>query len=304
MKLETLHFIRERYQRFPSLSYLFKKPSNSYVAQSVEVLKHEGIVKLSGLISAEELALLQRDFEVASKNQIDVRSSTDEFVSEYHDPRQKFYASENPFKYSETLVSICSNKTLNEVVDLYLRKKGYVHKAVSYRTLPGAEHGEGSSQWHHDAWGKRVNCMILLADIEEGDQYMTFIKGSHKIQHTFKEYAQSRLKPEYCNGKLPLIEIAKAQGKAGDIYLFDPNGLHSGNRTNGRTRDVFIVNYSSDKSYFWGMDFPQEVDLAAMNNKENPFKLLLDYKKANPNAGLLPKYYSWVDSLEHIKSWL
>ncbi len=303
----ALHFTRERYQRLPRAANLLRPTSPEIQAQQ-NTLRRDGIIKLEGLLSLEVLSKLKTDFK-AFCGRIDAVQDESEiekdgFTKEYFSEEFQLYISNDPFEFSPTLVRFCATPFLLSLIEAYLKKPSFVHQAVASRYLPMSRSGFGSFQWHHDSWGKRLNVMILLSDVAEEDQYMSYLLGSHSIRHPYERYLNSRIEnvEEYTKGRLSEINYYKATGKAGDVFVFDPNGLHSGNRTDGRTRDSFIINWSADKSYVWALDIPSETHGELEAGKTNPFERIIRAK--SNQRDFFPKYRSWVESLMHPSSWL
>ena len=304
-----LHLIRERYQRLPSLEYLLKNPSSD-TKPYVEQLREDGIVKLEEVVSGENLSRFCAEFEDFVNKIEDTRGKIEidqwGFTEEYFSEDAQSYMTNNPFKHSDELVQLCAHEKLVEIINHYLRRNAFIHQAVGSRHLPLDKTNFSSFQWHHDAWGKRINLMVLLSEVGEGDQYMTYAKGSHLIRHTYERYQNSRITEgiSYAESRLGReIAIFKATGKPGDVFLFDPNGLHSGNRTTGRPRDTFIVNYTVDKSYIYGLDFKDNSLINLSREQFAPFSHLVERTKSQ-DLTFFPKYRSWIDSLPHPSAWL
>lgn len=301
-----MHIARERWQRLPSLRYKLSNSLSADLKEYVKELNKEGMVKIEGFIDENDLKVLQSDFhkmvEEINKKSKGLKIDADGYIEEAYKPDYKITTSNNPFKYSSKLAEACINPRIYQMINAYMGKRTHLHQAVGNRMLPYEIGKVGSYQWHHDAWGKRVNMMILLSDIEEGDQYMTYIKKSHKIRHAYKRYMNSRIEVEYCESRMKKVEIAKAVGRAGDIYLFDPNGLHSANRTMGKIRDTFIMNYSADHTYVWAFDLP--ADFVKGHSKEQLLPFQKAIERATTGSGLLPEYRSWIETLPNIRSWL
>ena len=93
-------------------------------------------------------------------------------------------------------------------------------------------------------------------------------------------------------------------GKAGDVFMFDSSGTHSGNRSDGKTRDIFLVMYTADKSYVWNVDLPDEVFRKNASGNLKPFARILQSKAADPAKKLVPHYCSWTSSLRHPEVWV
>jgi len=54
---------------------------------------------------------------------------------------------------------------------------------------------------------------------------------------------------------LPKVEIFNTVGHAGDVFLFDSNGAHRGNRRpQAAVRDTLFIEYTTERSDVWGCD--------------------------------------------------
>jgi len=304
-----IHPIRQRYIRLPSVAYLTKNPPEN-VAGYVREFEQKGLVRLPNFLSNDQLVALKADFgkfiTYIDEHAKDVVDKGDGFTQDYFDKTDSRYCSSNPFKYSSLLVSLCCNEKLVDIVNHYFKADAHINFGVATRLISGGTPGLGSYQWHHDAWGKKVHIMFLLTDVGEGDQYMTYVKGSHTLYHDFEKFEKSRLSLDYCKEKnMKDIEVIKCLGKAGDVFIFDPNGVHSGNRTTGNDRDTFVISYTTDHSYVWRQDVPQEgLKTVALPENKNPFRQILAAKEKHSKDGLFPHLKSWVGSLPALTSWV
>ena len=109
---------------------------------------------------------------------------------------------------------------------------------------------------------------------------------------------------EYCRRHMPAIDVFDAVGEAGDVFIFDSNGAHLGNRRESAdVRDVFIVEYTADRSHIWGGDVdPRTFDDVSLPGP-NPFEHSMRAKKIweQPRTRTLP---SWLTNLPHVERWL
>jgi hypothetical protein len=306
----ALHPVREALVRLPDPRFLasggrrLPAPYDHHLAE----LQRYGITRLSGHIAAETLTTLQRDFQsnFIARLQAGSRSAaacqgdmtvTDEYV----DREARLYASNEPFAISRALLEVCLKPELVALIDGYLGKRAYITQGIALRIDPHPQTGFGSFQWHHDAWGKRINMMIILTEVGTGDQYMTYAKGSHALRHSYDKYANSRYSAEefakHCSG----MEVLDCVARPGDIYVFDSNGLHSGNRSMGRTRDTFIIHYTRMWQAVWAHRIPPEF-LAGMREEElRPLAWMRAQDRTRRT--LAPPSNSWVDGLMRLSQW-
>jgi len=305
---EILHALRVNYQRLPASSYILKKPPVEVKAY-LDQLNENGIVKISNIIDVQDLAQLQNDFNSMIKyideHAKDVCDKGDGFTEDYFDRTENFYCSSNPLKYSTRLAALSCDPKILGIINHYLQGDAHINFVSAARILSGGDkHGLGSYQWHHDAWGKKLHVMFLLTDVGEGDQYMTYVVGSHKVQHSLDKFMHSRLTYEYAKSQMKQVNIFKCMGKAGDIFIFDPNAVHSGNRTNGADRDTFIVSYTRDRTYIWNLDIPKDVLAYNSGGYSNPYREIVALKNQNPPQKLFPKIKCWDQGLTAVNLWI
>lgn len=306
VETEFLSYVKQYYLTIPSLDFKFNPPQSPFVTKHVNELRKNGIVKISGMINENELKQLQADFRTFIEH-VDNNKLTfiDYHTEDFYKPSTKLYKTNNSFKYSTQLVNFCFNKTVLDIINHYHGKISYIQKGSAYRYLPGPIKPGVSFDWHQDGRGRQLKIMILLTDVEEDDQYMTYVLGSHKIMHPYKTYINRTLNLEYCKQYLNKIKIFKAKGKAGDIFIFDDSGVHSGNRpTPGKTRDVFMLMFTTDKSWILRCDLPQEVYNQNVPLNYNPFLWIIEKLKRTNKYESCPCYKLWETHLEDIDSWL
>jgi hypothetical protein len=304
------HPLRETLARTPDPFYLLASAplAAPYDAHLRELQQH-GIARLSGEIAPQTLATLQRDFErnfIAPLDAGQGNSATtyqgDITITEgYIDPATDAYGSNEPFAISRALLEVCLKPALVALINAYLGKRAHITQGVALRIRPHAETGFGSFQWHHDAWGKRINMMIVLTEVAEGDQHMTYVKGSHALRHAYRKYLNSRYSAEELAQHCPQGEVFSCLAKPGDIYIFDSNGLHSGNRSMGRTRDTFILHYTRMRQAIWAHRVPHEF-LAGFSAEElKPLDWMLAQDRSR--RPLAPPNNSWVTGLLRPDQW-
>jgi ectoine hydroxylase-related dioxygenase (phytanoyl-CoA dioxygenase family) len=263
--IELLHAVRQHYQRYRDPSV---RPSNSddpSVSRYVEALDTNGIVRLDGVVGAPLLAQLQADFAAfADEIEKRVKSGSADYghydQEAYYWPADRAYITNNAFKYSAALARLCCSKPVADVVRLYLGKAGFIQRALAMRYLPCESKSHDMFRYHHDLVDRRLKLMVLLTDVGEGDQDMSYVMGSQTLFHPYEMFQSNVCPLEYCEWRLGRLEIFRTLGAAGDVFLFDSNGAHMGNRRpTGRTRDAFFVEFSAARTPQFGGDIPPEV---------------------------------------------
>ncbi|MEQ1757264.1 MAG: glycosyltransferase [Vicinamibacterales bacterium] len=310
---DILHGIRQRYHRLPMRAGTAGAPllpSASARAQGWAAdLERRGIIKITGLLTPEALTSLRTDFarfiqaldERIARGKADHKHYDEE---EHWWPNDQAYVSNNAFKYSPDLARLCCHDDLIACARLFLGRTPFIQRGVAMRYLPIASRDNDMFGWHHDMEERRFKMMILLTDVEPGGQHMSYILGSHRLFHPYAMFLKSSCGIEYCRKHLPAVETYDATGKAGDIFLFDSNGGHRGNRSDAAaTRDAFFVEYSADHSELWGGDIDPGVGEELARLEHNPFARLLTVQKkwTLPVTRHAP---SWVENLSRLERWL
>ncbi|MBX9830630.1 phytanoyl-CoA dioxygenase family protein [Candidatus Babeliales bacterium] len=296
-----VHGVREYYQRLPEPGFCDDRLDEKGLAY-LEELNANGIVRISGLISDVELAQLQKDFQKFVDSIDDQRArgiKVEKRRDDYYEPETNVYHCNNPFKLSQTLVDFCCNEMVCSVINNYLGKVGYIVKGWATHYMPGGK-AVSIFNWHHDRSGQRVKMMILLGDVEERSRHLSYVLGSHAVSHDYETYVGIPGDLDYYQkkfGKEPVV--FKALGKAGDIFLFDTNGIHKAN-CGDITRDTFIITYSADKQMVYKSTLPYGAFEGVTVDQWHPFFRTLEVQSRRYFA---PEYGGWLVSLEHVDSW-
>ncbi len=307
--LSTLHAIRQRYHRFPTPDRAGATPCSQQAIDWAGELDRKGFLRLPGLIEPTMLACMQSDFEAFARN-LEAKVARGEGCLQHYDdeehwwPKDRAYVSNNAFKHSRQLVKFCCHEPLLEIANLYLGKVAYIQRGVAMRYLPSESTDNDMFGWHHDMEDMRLKVMILLTDVGEHDQYMSYVVGSHKIFHPLVMFLKNKCSLEYCRKQLGQIEIDHTIGRAGDVFLFDSNGAHRGNRRpQANIRDAFFVEYTADKSDIWGGDVPRDVFDDLPLRGANPFERMMAVEK-KWNLPVTRKAPTWIENLPRVEAWL
>lgn len=310
VSIELLHSIRQRHRRFYSRGCSATAPVADDVRRYAQELERRGLVKLSGLVSSETLARMQSDFRrFIMELKVKISRGGGQYThydEELHWRVADFaYLTNNAFKYSPALVPLCCHPTISGVANLYLGQPAYIQRGVGMRYFPAEGIEREMYAWHHDIEEQRVKMMILLTDVGEHDQYMGYIAGSHKLYHPYDMFHENTCTPDYCREHLGELEILKTIGQAGDVFLFDSNGAHRGNRFgDAAVRDAFFIEYTVDKTGTWGGDIkPEWFEGIDFNGRPNPFERMLAATK-KWDRPMTRKETDWVLNLPHVETWV
>ena len=307
-RLDTLHGIRQRYHRrtFNGAPPTVASPNAERWAADLE---RDGIVKVSGLIPPDLLEALRADF-ASFASHLEAKAARGEASHRHYDEEEhlwneeRAYISNNAFKYSKALTSFCTNEQLVDTARRYVGTEPCIQRALAMRYLPCTVPDRDMFGWHHDMEEKRCKVMVLLTDVGEHDQAMSYVLGSHKLFHPYIMFMCNPCTLEYCRKHMSDVTVYDAHGSAGDVFLFDTNGAHRGNRRErAATRDVFLVEYSADRSNVWGGDVDASVLRGLPAEAVQPFEPML----AAPKRWTLPLTRgapNWVITLPQIETWL
>lgn len=185
-----------------------------------------------------------------------------------HDAENQVISSRNPFRHSADFLQIAMDETILDVIELYFGRRCMMNQAFGSRYEPTERNGFASWQWHHDAWGKRINVMVLFTDVTANDQYMSFLKGSHRLIHSKDRTINSRFTEAEIE-KYRQFEKIDCIAPAGTVLVFDSNGFHRGNCSLGNHRDSQITNYSCGR-FLWRFEIPK-AHFAALSARQQEF---------------------------------
>jgi hypothetical protein len=131
---------------------------------------------------------------------------------------------------------------------------------------------------------------------------MTYAKGTHRLRHSYDRYLDSRVNREEFAQRYGRFEVLDCVAQPGDIYIFDSNGIHSGNRTAGRARDTFIIEYTRAAHAVWAHRIPLEFLSGFGEGELRPLKWIL--RQDRRRRPLAPPVNSWVLGLHRPDKWL
>lgn len=306
---ETLHRIRQALRRRAirdddPLALEFGPEGDPWLAQ----LRRDGIVRIPDLVSPELLAAMQAEFagfvdaiEHARAEGGGEKRSYDE--EEHFWPDDLAWISNNAFRHSPSLTRLFCDPRLTALARSYYGRHAFVTRGVAMRYLPLEERHKDMFGWHHDLEDRRLKALVLLTDLPASGQVMSYVRGSHVLCHPYRMFFRNGVPLESCRRALGRIEIFETAGRAGDVFFFDSNGVHRGNRrADAPTRDTFFVEYGIDTSNIWGGD-PSRALVSSLGAPDHaPFAELLaaGRKWERPQTRRHP---SWIENLYAIDAW-
>jgi len=307
--LSDLHDIRQRYHRQRQAKLPVEDLASPASRQWLAELEANGIVRLPGFLGHGDLQQLQADFQVlvqALNHKILRREPVHQAYDEEESwwPQDRAYISNNAFKYSPRLVNCCRREELLDLVRAYIGITPIITRGVAMRYLPDEEKHTDMFGWHHDMEDRRLKVLILLTDVGMSDQNMSYVRGSHALYHPLQMFYENTCSLEYCQQQLGDVEIIHATGQAGDVFLFDSNGAHRGNRRpHGAVRDTFFIEFTSDPSDIWGGDLPAGSCGEHPPSADDPFAKFQGAEK-KWHQPIIRKTPAWVENLPDVACWL
>jgi len=229
-------------------------------------LARKGIVTLADYLVGERLGRAQAAFEAMVARIQAGRNGPEKisppgylpqtvYLEDETNPEARTICANNPFRHAPEFLNLSTDPLILEIVARYLRRPFYLQQSIASRYLPMPPKDFGSFQWHHDAWGRKVNVMFLFTDVGDKDQHMTFIEGSHLHYHDLDRCRNSRFEGHEVDRMFPGAKRVRCTGSAGTVFIFDSNGMHRGNRSTGRHRDTLITNFNAGR-YVWEFEVP------------------------------------------------
>jgi len=323
----SVSYARERRLRLPSpafqLSPSTKKARTPQQRELVRRLRRDGIVKLPWRVDPETLADMQRGFELmsasaeakrAGKSDEDIRrarreSQYDDEGSCAYDEEWESFICNDPLMFSHGLARFAMSDDLVGIINSYYRRQATLSRSIAMRFYPkDRPRGVFGWAWHHDGWGRKLNAMVLLTEVGDEDQCMTFKKGTHRFIHGIETMSDRTLTDEQVERDLAGYETVRATGSPGDVWVFDTNGWHSANSANTRTRDVFVLMYYCDRTFLFGQTVPEPAIRDSSPADLRIFRETLrfnDYRKRHGINSIRPtKGVQWQDTLRPLRDWL
>ena len=307
--VRTLHAVRQHYQRHrspvgPDAS------GDRLASRHAQDLDARGITRLDPL-GPELLAQLRADF-AAIIDEIDALIAAGDAEYRHYDQEayywsnDKTYSTNNAFKHSTALARLSCSRPLVDIARAYLGHPFHVQRAMAMRYLPeDASPGHDMFHFHHDLVDKRLKIMILLTDVDPGDQTMSYVVGSHALFHPYEMFHSNECTPAYCERRLGALEIVETTGEAGTVYLFDSNGAHCGNRRNsGATRDAYFVELSTARTPQFGGDVPLDLLADGQLDDPSPLHLMASAAKVWEHPITRGTSPTWVVDLPNPASWV
>jgi phytanoyl-CoA dioxygenase PhyH len=187
------------------------------VDQLAGELETNGIVVLSNLLSAEQLAAMQEAFAARLSG---VRWNN---VDGYQKIETYRHMVEDVLLLDQSFVDLAVHPLVKQILNRYLGTNYELTEAKGWKSLPTKRDFHG---WHGDAWydqtteseiHREIKLAMYLTDVRSGA--FNFIKGSHRQHHP-------RSLKNHEVADLLASQLVELTGPAGTAFLFDTSGIH------------------------------------------------------------------------------
>lgn len=313
--LDTLHRIRQEYQRLPRAPYGDATRLEGPASDLVQALRRDGIVKLPGFVPATELRRLRHDFSRWLRRMRLARLLRPGSVRKGHydsraywHAKHRAYVTNDALAESPTLGQLCQDPVLREAAGFYLEKPPHVKRIYAMHYLRAPAMAGQQFGWHHDMEDRQLKIMVLLSEVGPGDQPMSYVLGSHRSFRPYENFLRNKLDFESDAGDLERTDVFDTLGAAGDVFLFDSNGMHRGNRSRGRARSALFVELTADANLdnVWGTDARGVPLRDPAPDGSHPLRRFLEVTPKWKRVTGQPrrKRPTWAESLETPAAWL
>lgn len=303
----SLHAIKQHYRRQPTETIELQ---NDKYDQALRDLEQDGFARIGKILDGPTLKRLQSQFDTfVGELEQDVAAGKSIYrhydEEKYWMPKDLAYVTNNAFKHIPDLVGWQGLTDVADLVNSYYGRRAYVTRANAMRYLPCESRENDMFGWHHDMEDKRLKVMILLSDVERDDQAMNYVNGSHRPFHPYQMFFRNAFTLDSCRELVGEIEISRTIGKAGDVFAFDSNGAHRGQRSaTAATRDAIFLEFSHLPSDVWGGDVRLKLAATDPLSKLHPLWYLKYSKKKWESPKRPPGAPTWMLDLDAPERWL
>lgn len=190
------------------------------------MLQEKGIVHLNKFLSDEKLVRLKDEINRISK----------EFIINGNS-KGSIWINNNQFEVSNPIVNIESVNLLDIAFEIYKKLKEITSTSYTLTCLRimGERKNVYPVNWHTDSAKNNIRGLLYLSGGEKNNGNLSYVEGSHKIDHKKDETHNIDL------SKLNLeTKIYTCDSKPGDLVLIDINGFHKKNIVQNERKIIFF----------------------------------------------------------------
>jgi len=197
-------------------------------------LEEKGIVVLRDLLTQEQLAGMQKAFDVRLR-----RMRWNNFDG-YEKTEPNRHMVQDVLTLDQGFVDLALHPVVRETLNEYLGSRYELSEAKGWKSLPTNQDFHG---WHGDAWydqkrlhdiPREVKLAFYLTDVKSGA--FNYIVGSHRQQHP-RGVRNSEVRD------VASARILEVTGSAGTAFLFDTSGVHRQGVPMLEERRAIFLNY-------------------------------------------------------------
>jgi hypothetical protein len=204
------------------------------IERLTEQLDRDGVVRLPGLLTQQQLRDVQHAFNTRLKR---LRWNN---LEGYEKTEPYRHMIENLLLIEQGFLDLAIHPTVKGILNRYIGNRYELVEARGWRSLPTKRDFHG---WHGDGWydqsavdyiPKEVKLAVYLTDVRSGA--FNYIRGSHRKQAP-RPIRTVEL-PE-----VPASQIEELNGPAGSAFMFDTSGIHRQSVPMLEPRHALFYNY-------------------------------------------------------------
>jgi len=303
---DELHRVRQEYGRLRNPAFVDTKPQSRQARQFVQHMRSAGIVHAPRFIRRRRLRRIQAEIDCS----IDLLGRTDFRQYDqrhYWREEQQALVFNDALAMSAELANFCRSPALVQTANHYLGKTAHIKRVYGMRYLPKEPPDSHQFGWHHDMEDRMFKVMVLLSDVSATDQYMSYVAGTQDTFHPYPCFLHNSLSFEQIGADPDTAHIVNTIGRAGDVFFFDPNGMHRGNRTLGAARDAVFIEFTTDGNLdnVWGSDLGISDPDRFGQSDDDPLHRFRDLTPKWERRRDTPRVVTtWAESLPLASSWV
>lgn len=217
---------------------IFSDPNMSDFSKEVIDLRNKGYLKLS----------LQEKFTFKTISSIlDKAKNISEDKVFLLDPETALL---KDIELTEAITKrIFCNNQLYEICAKYLNAEPIINYFFFQRAHKKKNIEFGSGRYHIDGGGNFLKIFVFFNDNNLNTISTKYVEGSHKLFYEDKFFGNTRFTDKELKQHTKKKKIANLSGKNGELIIFDPNGIHSGDYSKKNHRDILLIQISSLYQY-------------------------------------------------------
>ena len=302
----ALHAIRQAYGRLPDPQFAANRPRSRRVRRIVTALRRDGMIGVGRGVPRRLLHTVRRQLD-ASIAVLDRAEFERYDQHHYWRGDQQALVFNDGLAMAPALTALCRHPLLVGAANHYLGRVAHIKRVYGMRYLPLEQPTTHQFGWHHDMEDRMLKVMVLLTDVTETDQFMSYVTGTQDSFHPLRCFERNPLSFDQLDLDPATAPTVHTIGRAGDLFLFDPNGMHRGQRSLGAARDAVFIEYTADgnRGNVWGSQLGVDQPGMFGSDPEDPLRHFRGLEPKWERAKLRPRTTTtWLESLDDPACWL